>query len=157
MFALPPSISGTYTLVVELEAQIDLQVGALGACTFSKGLYTYTGSALGRSQSLKTRLMRHLGDAKTMRWHVDYLLQKGRIRSIILCESERRLECLVNQALGSRTKGVVVVKRFGASDCRMGCPAHLYYQPKYRLRMLVDEVIAAYSSLTGNVHSFEFK
>lgn len=157
MMTLPPKMLGSYTLVIEIEGRTEIQVGALGRFIFEEGLYTYTGSALGRSQSLRTRLTRHLRKPKGVRWHIDYLLQKGRVRSIVLCESERRLECLLNQALGSRTKGIVVARGFGASDCNMGCPAHLYYHPENDLRELVEEVLAGYSSFGVTVKCYELE
>ena len=151
-----PLTQGTYTLVIELERPTDIRVGALGVVIFDKGLYTYTGSALGKSQSLRTRLLRHIRDTKTMRWHIDYFLQGGKIRSIVLCESTARLECPINQALGSMTKGTVIAKRFGASDCHMGCPAHLYHQPEHGLNRLVKEILNVYHSYSGNVRCYMF-
>ncbi len=149
-----PSTQGTYTLLIELEKSTDIRIGALGLIRFGRGLYTYTGSALGKSQSLRARLTRHTRNTKTLRWHVDYLLQSGKIRSIVLCESRIRLECPVNQALGSMTKGTVVAKRFGASDCRMNCQAHLYHQPEHDLDGLVKEVANIYRSCTRNVSCY---
>ena len=151
-----PSTQGTYTLVIELERPIDITVGALGVVAFDKGLYTYTGSALGRSQSLRTRLLRHLRNTKTMRWHIDYFLQSSKIRSIVLCESRERLECQINQALGTMTKSRVVAKRFGASDCSMDCPAHLYHQPECDLGKLAKEILGIYRSYSGNVRCYMF-
>ena len=157
MLALPATMSGSYTLLIEIEMATEIQVGALGRFAFDKGLYTYTGSALGRSHSLGTRLTRHLRDSKAMRWHIDYLLQKGRVRRIILCENEIRLECLLNQALGRRTKGIVIARRFGASDCHMGCPAHLYYHPDHDRERLMEEILAVYSSFSANVRCYKFE
>lgn len=157
MPAFPPTMSGSYTLLVEIEIATEIQVGAFGKFTFDKGLYTYTGSALGRSQSLATRLARHLRGSKAMRWHIDYLLQKARVRAIILCENEMRLECFLNQALGSRTKGIVVARRFGASDCHMDCPAHLYYHPDHEREGLMEEILAVYSSFSANVQCYKFE
>ncbi len=151
-----PSAQGTYTLVIELERSINIRVGSLGVVVFDKGLYTYTGSALGKSQSLRTRLLRHVRDTKTMRWHIDYLLQSGKIRSIVLCESRVRLECPINQALRRMTKGIIAAKRFGASDCHMGCPAHLFHQPEYGLKRLVKETLQVYHSYNENAKCYMF-
>ena len=64
---------------------------------------------------------------KNPHWHVDQLTQRRdvRVAAIVLpgvalgeCELNRRVERLVH--------GTVPAAGFGASDCRAGCPAHLW-------------------------------
>jgi len=149
--------TGTYTLIVEIGNPTRIKIGDLGTFAFDKGLYTYTGSALGRTQNLGTRLRRHLRASKPRKWHIDYLLAEGKVRMAVLCESELRLECLVNKALGTRTGGITTVRGFGASDCRTGCVAHLYYHPTRNLMTLSKEILCLYSSLCENVRYYKFE
>jgi Uri superfamily endonuclease len=141
-----PNAPGTYTLIMNASASIDVRVGALGERHFLKGLYTYTGSALGQTVSLRTRVARHLRGAKKRRWHIDYLLTRVQTLQVVYCVSPRRLECMIVKALGDESNSNVVVPGFGSSDCSRGCPAHLYHHPKTTLEGLVRIVTSAYSA-----------
>jgi Uri superfamily endonuclease len=107
----------TYQLFIRLDCDCDLTIGRLGGFTFPAGVYVYTGSA---RRNLAQRLARHLRRNKRKRWHIDYLLdsQYAEIFNTLTINEE---ECVINQ----RLNGKVVVKGFGASDCRMKCGAHL--------------------------------
>ena len=70
---------------------------------------------------LKPRLRRHLGDHKKLHWHIDYLLQKACIKSILLCETDGRAECTIARALGHQFDSI---PGFGSSDCK--CRSHLF-------------------------------
>jgi Uri superfamily endonuclease len=109
----------SYQLVIEVSRPIRCRVGRLGIFDFPSGAYVYTGSA---SRGLEARIARHKRSAKTLRWHVDYLLAAPgvRIREVVRSSTS---ECRLNQA----SKGRVIVPGFGASDCRTGCRAHLKY------------------------------
>ena len=109
----------TYQLRIRVGRDLRLKVGALGVCRFPAGRYVYTGSA---KRNLEARVARHLGPAKRLRWHIDYLLcspgvEVQRVRRF------REQECAVNR----RTRGAVPVPGFGAGDCRAGCGAHLKF------------------------------
>jgi Uri superfamily endonuclease len=110
---------GGYVLIVRLDAKKNIQVGSLGIVSFPRALYAYLGSALG---GFKSRLNRHLAEHKKPKWHIDYLLSEGQVLQIILCETERRLECLLSQALVDR---FAFIPGFGSSDCQ--CKSHLYF------------------------------
>jgi Uri superfamily endonuclease len=140
-----PNAPGTYTLIMKASASIDVRVGALGESHFPSGLYTYTGSALGQAQSLRTRVARHLRDAKKRRWHIDYLLTRVQTLRVVYCTSPRRLECVIVKMLGAEANAKVVVSGFGSSDCSSRCPAHLYHHPKTSLEGLAGTVARAYS------------
>ncbi|MEM2094723.1 MAG: GIY-YIG nuclease family protein [Candidatus Bathyarchaeia archaeon] len=133
-----------------------LRVGSLGTFVFEKGLYTYTGSALGRTQNLQTRLRRHLLRSKPKRWHIDYLLEGGRVQHVVVVENNSHLECIVNKAIRSKAKGVVAVRGFGASDCRMGCVTHLNYHPFHDVRSLSKKVLNVYSTIAKNPRCYSF-
>ena len=63
--------SGTYQLVIHLEADRIITVGKLGRFHFPAGYYIYSGSA---QKNLTHRISRHLRKKKPLRWHIDYLL-----------------------------------------------------------------------------------
>ena len=110
---------GIYCLMVALPRPCRISVGALGMIEFSRGFYAYVGSAMG---GLRGRINRHLRREKRVRWHVDYLLEKGRVEEVIYALTDERLEC----HLAQRLEGIFrSIPRFGSSDCR--CPSHLFY------------------------------
>lgn len=111
---LPPI---TYQLLIEIARPVRITVGALGDCTFAAGRYIYTGSA---RRNPEARIARHLARAKTLRWHIDYLLNARGVRIVDVLRFDEP-ECVINQ----RTVGEIIVPRFGASDCRAGCGSHL--------------------------------
>jgi len=115
-------LKGSYLLLIGLPEKQTMKVGRLGAIDFSAGYYVYVGSALG---GFKPRLNRHLRKDKQSKWHVDYLLQRASLESIIICETNERVECAIAQELSLRFK---TIPRFGSSDCN--CPGHLFFSDK---------------------------
>ncbi|MGB7989162.1 MAG: GIY-YIG nuclease family protein [Candidatus Methylophosphatis roskildensis] len=113
---VPPGAT-TYQLIIELACPVRIQVGRLGIADFPAGTFVYTGSA---RRAVEARVRRHLTGARRLHWHIDYLLACGHARvTEVRISSEP--ECLLNQ----RTNGQIVLRGFGASDCRAGCGAHL--------------------------------
>ena len=110
---------GGYVLILALDAKKNIQVGSLGVVSFLGGFYAYLGSALG---GFKSRMNRHLTEDKKPKWHIDYLLSEANVLQVILCETERRLECLLSRTLINEFS---CVPGFGCSDCR--CKSHLYF------------------------------
>ena len=78
-----------------------MEVGVLGPVAFPKGFYAYCGSAM---VGLAARINRHLRRKKKVRWHVDYLLEKGRITKVLSAETNERLECQLAEDLGHAFK-----------------------------------------------------
>ena len=120
---------GVYTLLLFVPHETILTIGKLGKQKFPRGYYTYTGSALGNGASLKNRISRHLKKEKKMFWHIDYLLadKSVSVRAIVVAETVEKIECKVNRCLKDRNKTKVLVKGFGASDCKNSCGSHLLY------------------------------
>ena len=112
-------IKGSYVLLISLLEDITITIGRLPAKHFGQGYYAYVGSAM---SGLKARLDRHLRENKKLRWHIDYLLQKATVTGIIICETERSVECDIAQALRLQFDSVT---GFGSSDCR--CSSHLFF------------------------------
>lgn len=119
--------SGTYILVIKVPERITISVGRLSKTpiTFSKGYYLYCGSALGKN-GLYNRVKRHLSQEKKIRWHIDYLLERGKVTDVIFDTEPVRKECLY--ALKYLESGLSPVTGFGSSDCN--CISHLYYSLK---------------------------
>ena len=110
---------GTYVLFIEMPQSSFIEVGALGEIKFRRGFYAYVGSAMG---GLQARLRRHLRRPKKARWHIDYLVEAGKVKGAICTLKEKRLECLLAQRL---EEVFVSIGRFGSSDCH--CPSHLFF------------------------------
>jgi Uri superfamily endonuclease len=147
------STSGIYTLLLLVSEDVTLTVGKLGKQRFPRGYYTYTGSALGKgATSLKHRIARHLRKQKPRFWHLDYLLadENVSVEAVIAAETNKKMECAIN----SRIKGIegakVLVKGFGASDCRKNCGSHLLYFPEIEnADCLVQKLVRHIQSESG--------
>jgi len=122
--------NGIYTLIIFLSREICVNVGKLGQQKFPKGYYTYTGSALGKgSSSLRHRISRHLQKEKRNFWHIDFLLanENATVKAVVAAETNEKLECNLNRYIKGKGGAKILVKRFGASDCRENCESHLLY------------------------------
>ena len=111
----------SYQLAIEVDHPLELAVGSLGICRFPAGHYVYTGSAV---KNIDQRIGRHLRHEKRPRWHIDYLLMAAGVNVTHVSKSALP-ECLLNQ----QTAGLILIQRFGASDCKHACGSHLKYQP----------------------------
>jgi Uri superfamily endonuclease len=122
--------NGIYTLIIFLPREICLNIGKLGQQKFPKGYYTYTGSALGKgASSLKHRISRHLQKKKRNFWHIDYLLadENTTVTAVVAAQTNERLECNLNRYIKRDGTAKILVKGFGASDCKENCGSHLLY------------------------------
>jgi Uri superfamily endonuclease len=115
-------------LVLLLQNCLDVEVGRLGTCSFLPGVYVYTGSALGPGGA-PARIERHLRSRKTPRWHIDYLDAVAPIIAVSVAYGSERRECAWSQRLQAQKGCFAPVGGFGSSDCRAGCPAHLWRLP----------------------------
>ncbi|MBH68908.1 MAG: hypothetical protein CMM58_11190 [Rhodospirillaceae bacterium] len=108
----------SYQLFIKIPNDVQLQIGKLGLFEFPAGIYAYTGS--GRS-NIDARIARHLStDKKRQQWHIDYLLTCNQNEVINVVKSQV-YECDLN----AQTKGKIVVRGFGSSDCLKRCGSHL--------------------------------
>jgi len=134
---------GVYTMIISIQTPLRLRVGRLGLLPFPKGLYLYTGSALGPG-GLDRRVNRHLHGSGHRFWHIDHLLSsKGAsVRLAIIARTCRRMECKVNRSLemiyNSPAKG------FGSSDCIESCTSHLLKSENHSIAKLRDTVADVY-------------
>ena len=111
----------TYQLHILVKKPLKLQIGKFGEFDFPKGHYIYTGSA---KKNIETRVRRHLSDDKKLRWHIDYLLINKEVEVTDVSYS-KQAECKLNQSVN----GKIIIKGFGASDCKKRCQSHLKLLP----------------------------
>ncbi len=112
---------GVYVLIVSLAEAQTIKVGQKRTILFAPGHYFYVGSALG---GLEARVRRHLAKKKRHRWHIDYLLDVGKIIGVIAIPTTQKIECLIARSL---SEGLGSIAGFGSSDCK--CRSHLFYYP----------------------------
>jgi len=114
------ALKGVYVLVIQVDKDKRVNVGALGKSTFKKGLYAYVGSA---QNNLEQRVKRHLRKEKRRFWHVDYLLDDGATKVVEVFHklADRTEECALAKAIGQRGEPI---NGFGSSDCN--CRSHLF-------------------------------
>ncbi len=130
------SVPGSYVLIIALDRDLTLVVGALGEITFLSGAYAYVGSAM---SGLDARIARHLREEKSLHWHIDYLLQYAEVVDVLRVESEEHLECEIAATLAQRLESV---PGFGCSDC--ACASHLFHAAEMEaLNAAVEEVVHA--------------
>lgn len=117
---------GIYVLIISLNKNIEIEVGALGNINFKKGLYAYVGSA---QNNLEKRLNRHLKKFKRKFWHIDYLLanKHAKIVKIFYKSAEKSEECNIAKIICERG---IPIKDFGSSDCH--CKSHLFKIEDYQ-------------------------
>jgi len=119
---------GSYLLIVKLNTEKSLKVGALGIVSFKPGYYIYVGSAM---SGLIHRIKRHFRKEKKLKWHIDYLTIAANEIFAIAVLSENRLECKLAYELSKTFEGI---KSFGCSDCN--CKTHLFYSSKNPEKLL---------------------
>ncbi|WP_160317484.1 GIY-YIG nuclease family protein [Ornatilinea apprima] len=122
---LPPA-RGSYVLLFENPADANLRVGKLGWVNFPAGYYVYFGSAKG-SGGIRGRVGRHLRSEKKAHWHIDAVLQGMRVIAVGYAEGEEPYECIWSRRASEERGWDVPAAGLGASDCRAGCPAHLFF------------------------------
>ncbi|MFO7791387.1 MAG: GIY-YIG nuclease family protein [Candidatus Saliniplasma sp.] len=111
--------TGIYLLIIRLDQEHTIPVGALGKMKFEPGFYLYVGSA---QNGLENRINRHLKDDKKKHWHIDYLLVHGDIVNVKVKEGKSEEECLLAEKVREFTEEI---RNFGSSDC--SCDSHLFY------------------------------
>ena len=126
-------MKGSYILIIYLDRDMSIRVGALGEIDLKAGYYAYTGSAL---NSLENRINRHLKKDKNIFWHIDYLLRFGEVIRVWIVVSDQRKECVTASNYHSSASPI---ERFGSSDCK--CVSHLFYdQDRDKLEKMAEEL-----------------
>lgn len=144
-----PKKSGIYTLIIEVTQPITTNIGRFHKHTFPSGIYTYTGSARGRSNNLYTRIGRHLRTEKKKWWHIDYLLSSKSVRipAIVYYLTSLKSECHVAHRIEQLVETTFILKGFGSSDCTFGCTAHLHYFSRNTMYEAMSKVAMIYNEI----------
>lgn len=117
--------SGVYLLLLRLQRHAAVRVGSLGRCDLPAGWYVYAGSA---QRALLARVARHLESRKRVHWHIDRLTTHSQVERLgALLLPGRVDECAAGRLARAIIGGSAPVPGFGASDCRRGCAAHLWW------------------------------
>ena len=113
-------MKGIYILLISVDKDISVEIGALGRRNFRRGLYIYVGSA---QNNIEKRVKRHFAKTKRKYWHIDYLLgdSHAEVVKAFYMEAGKPDECRVAQRLGETAKPII---GFGSSDCK--CKGHLF-------------------------------
>jgi histidyl-tRNA synthetase len=118
---------GAYILVLNIKQNMKLSIGVLGVHTLKRGTYLYIGSA---KSGIGGRVRRHIRLSSTKsdggKWHIDNILKNSLAEVAAALAFPGAEECAVSAVLASDERTDVPVAGFGSSDCRCGCPAHLY-------------------------------
>ncbi len=107
----------SYTLILYLENDTKIKIGALGEIYFKEGFYTYTGSG-DRSRIKRHKRMSEKREGSIW-WHIDYL-NSNSLTYIDKIISSETPECIVASKIGGK-----YIEGFGCSDC--SCFSHLSY------------------------------
>jgi Uri superfamily endonuclease len=138
-----PSSPGSYLLVLYLSRQTKLQVGRLGSVSFKRGWYFYAGSAFGPG-GLCARLTHHFQPLRRYHWHIDYLRDFARVRSVwyqLGQNNEHRWsELLVDLPTAENP-----LRGFGSSDCL--CRSHLVHIPRHPGQRLLRNLLTEQDSI----------
>lgn len=102
-------MKGAYLLIIELDREITIK----NRWNLKAGLYVYVGSAM---SGLIQRISRHMKKDKREHWHIDHLLRHGKILSVIMFPSEKRLEEEISRYLSRVLDGP---RGFGSSDLKV--------------------------------------
>jgi Uri superfamily endonuclease len=132
-------LKGVYVLIIQVDKDADVNVGALGKLTFEKGLYAYVGSA---QTNLEKRIRRHFRKEKRKFWHVDYLLDNAaaKIAMVFFKNAAKSEECETAKIINERGRAI---SGFGCSDCN--CNSHLFRIVDYRF---LQETMQVFTSET---------
>lgn len=122
----PMPSSGSYALFINVSRKINLRPEK--QWTLDPGNYVYAGRA---SRGLPARVARHKKRNKLIRWHIDWLTTQRSVtcKNIIILPEHPEQECAIVRALMNLPTPSAPIARFGSSDCREGCPAHLIMIP----------------------------
>ena len=145
-----PNKPGIYTLIIKLRKTKDIHIGGLGVHRFLDGIYTYTGSALGKkSMNLHNRLYYHVNQKTQKRWHIDYFLEtdETKLKAAVFTITNLSCECVISKKLINLEKAQIILRRFGSSDCKSGCQSHLSFFNKIDYIDLIRKVRFIYKQI----------
>ncbi|MDP2965434.1 MAG: GIY-YIG nuclease family protein [Pelolinea sp.] len=123
-----PAEPGSYIIFGRLADEVCFTSGLFSGQLLTRGYYLYTGSAFGPG-GLRARIARHLKPGTKKFWHFDYLKALIQIEEIWYSPGGKNQECQFIKALQDLDYSSFPFLKFGSSDCRHGCQAHLVRFP----------------------------
>lgn len=119
-------MKGIYVLIIAIDRNISVNIGALGKLSLEKGLYAYVGSA---QNNLEEPIKRHLRTEKAKFWHIDYLLGNSPVKvvKVFYKRAGKPNECKIATQLAKKGSPI---RGFGSSDCK--CESHLIRVEDYQ-------------------------
>ncbi len=114
---------GTYILLLQNEARVNLQIGRRRKIALEAGYYLYVGSAFGPG-GVRARVLRHCRVEKSLRWHIDYLRAMTTPWDAWYTHDPVPREHAWAEIL-SNMGDLSPVQGFGCSDCK--CASHLFH------------------------------
>jgi Uri superfamily endonuclease len=145
---------GTYAFILRLPVDKEIDIGRLGRFHFHEGFYIYVGSAFGPG-GLKGRLGHHLKQARSPRWHIDYLRMESLPEEAWVHAGDMKREHIWASSMGALKGASVPAPGFGSSDCR--CRTHLFcFNRKPAIRAF-EKLIPRERGDTGKPHRILFK
>jgi Uri superfamily endonuclease len=148
-------LRGVYTLIIRSSGPSRITVGRHLTILLKRGLYLYSGSALGRgSTSLEHRISRHITLEKTHFWHIDRILSSSstRVVLVVFAKTTSKMECKLNKLLLKDSGIRAPMKGVGSTDC--GCESH-FLITRYTLSVLREKVESCYGRLGLRPHTLE--
>ena len=117
------NLPGTYALIMECDANQQVEVGKLGRLHITPGCYVYVGSAFGPG-GLKARIAHHVNISRRPHWHIDYLRPLLELKEVCYSYNSNKHEHRWAATFNGFKGASIPIVGFGASDC--SCPAHLF-------------------------------
>ncbi|RKY30226.1 MAG: hypothetical protein DRP67_04940 [Candidatus Omnitrophota bacterium] len=112
-------MKGVYILFINLAEDRKIKIGKRREKLFKKGIYLYVGRSM---KNVEKRIERHFKKNKRKHWHIDYFVEHGDIKKVLILPSnDKKLECKIAKSL---EKSFLPIKDFGCSDCK--CISHLF-------------------------------
>ncbi len=122
-------MKGSYVLLIRLDRDRNIEIGALHFRYFPEGYYCYVGSAMGPG-GIEARIERHMREKKKIRWHIDYFLKYAKIEKAYFSEEAGEIE--IARIFSRHFEGI---SGFGASDSPLD--SHLFFGEKGEFEAII--------------------
>ena len=127
--------SGAYAILFFLLGDCQTYIPKYGDVIFKKGFYVYSGSA---KKNLIHRVTRHSRKEKKVKWHIDYFSVLDLVQTLKIFLFFDKNECEINSFFYVNG-GKEIIKKFGSTDCKKGCPSHfLYFKKRPTLKSIKE-------------------
>jgi len=105
---LGKQLKGIYVLIIQLDAEVKIRVGALGTIAFLAGTYAYVGSA---QNSIEQRVRRNLRKEKKLFCHIDYLLadKAANVTQVYYVAGDKACECNIASLVAQKPRQSLVL------------------------------------------------